>query len=250
MLYWLAITASPLLCLLIAASLLNAEASPSDYRWFGPWLAYLASIPFCYIAGIGIVCGRSWRDVLTDALCAAAIMLTVGVALTAAGFAVGAFCVLLGISIGVLVVDNPIGYLLVTLPAPAIAGAIYGLALHRIHIAVFNEPTLPRSAGRKIHAICGAVAGPIALYSIWFISATGSHGLAYLFPQDQLARNATPMLICWAAALPHLHQTGRQLRSDIAYGFAPGVGHGSFTFRVLGGVSAAFAVLVTAAFAH
>jgi hypothetical protein len=245
MLYWLAITALPLLCLLMAASLLDAGAWPRNYRWLGPWLAYLASVPFCYIAGIGIVCGRSWRDVLTDALCAAAIMLTVGVALTAAGFGIGAFCALLGITAGVLGVGDPIRFLLVTLPVPVIAGAIYGLALHRIHVAVNNEPTLPRSSGRKIHAICGAIAGPIALYSTWFISTTGSH-----LPQDQWARNATVMLICWAATLPHLYQTGRQLRSDIAHGFAPAIGHGSLTFRVFGGVFAALAVFTTAAFVN
>jgi hypothetical protein len=250
MLYWLAITALPLLCLLMAAAVLNADAWPHSYRWLGPWLACLASVPFCYIAGVGIVGGRSWRNVLTDALCAAAIMLVVGAALTAAGFGIGAFCALLGISVGVLGVGGTIGFLLVTLPAPVVVGAIYGLALHGVHIAVHNEPTLPHSSGRKIHAICGAIAGPIAFYSIWFISATGSHGLVNLLPQDQWARNVAALLISWAGALPHLYQTGRQLRSDIARGFAPAVGHGSFAFRLFGGVFAALAVLATAAFAY
>ena len=153
-------------------------------------------------------------------------------------------------SIGVFGAGDTIRFLLVTLPAPLIAGAIYGLALHGVHIAVYNEPTLPRSFGRKIHAICGAIAGPVALYSIWSISAPKAPGLLSLLPQDQWARNAAAMLVCWAAALPYLYQAGRQLRSDIARGFALAAGHGSFTLRLFGGISAAVAVLATAAIAH
>jgi len=249
MLYWLALTALPLLCLLMAAGLLSADAWPRIHRLLGPWLAYLASVPFCYIAGIGIAGRRSWNNVLIDALCAAAIMLAVGVVLTIVGMS-AVLRAMLEISVGVFGGHDTIGFFLVSFPAPVVAGAIYGLALHGVHIAVYNEPTLSRSSGRKIHAICGAIAGPIALYSILFISATESDGLGYLLPQDQWARSAAAILYSWAGALPHLYQTGRQLRSDIARGFAPAAGHGSFAFRLFGGLSSALAILAMAVFAH
>src|SRR4030095_3060615 len=79
----------------------------------------------------------------------------------------GARLTVAGLWLGVIAFATGVPAFMLFAPfCPALAGAGYGLALHLLMGALYDQPAAPRRSSHRIHVLGGALAGEVAFPAI------------------------------------------------------------------------------------